>query len=87
MIVGQPQAPSTNNLNTPTLGAMLDEQHSIVMECLSIADQIDAALMGPKPVPTEGPATAPPSLNQRVESHTQRLAALREKLLAIGQRL
>ncbi len=88
MIVGQPTAsPSHPPSNVPTLGSMLDEQDAITRECLNISEQIIGAFIGQGPIGAEGPITAPPSLNQRVESQTKRLAVLREKLIAIGQQL
>jgi len=71
----------------PTLSSILDEQEAVTRECLNIAEQVIAAFIGPGPVGAEGPVSAPPSLNQRVESQTKRLAVLREKLIQIGQQL
>ena len=88
MNLGPSQAPPLGSrVNGPTVQSMMEEQQAILAECLSVADQIDAALNGPKPVGTEQVEKAPPSMTQRLLSHTQRLALLREKLLAIGQQL
>lgn len=87
MIVGAPQAPGAPRVNGPTLAGAFEEQAHILSECLSIADQIEAGLNGPKPVGTEALPSAPPSLIQTAMMHTGRLALLREKLIAIGQQL